>query len=109
MTEAKPFTISKELVYQAWRSVKANKGAAGIDGQSLSDFETNLGKNLCFMKTPTATDLADQRIRRWRWLENVAGDEIGSLIWISKDFSIIWIINSSCRQWNTTSGSLGYG
>ena len=47
MTEAKPFTISKELVYQAWRSVKANKGAAGIDGQtSLSDFETNLGKNL---------------------------------------------------------------
>lgn len=46
MTEAKPFTISKELVYQAWRSVKANKGAAGVDGQSLADFETNLGKNL---------------------------------------------------------------
>ncbi len=46
MTEAKPFTISKELVYQAWRSVKANKGAAGIDGQSLADFETHLGKNL---------------------------------------------------------------
>lgn len=46
MTEAKPFTISKELVYQAWQSVKANKGAAGIDGQSLADFETNLGRNL---------------------------------------------------------------
>ncbi len=46
MTEAKPFTISKELVYQAWRSVKANKSAAGIDGQSLADFEINLGKNL---------------------------------------------------------------
>lgn len=46
MTEAKPFTISKRLVYEAWRSVKANKGAAGIDGQSLADFEINLGKNL---------------------------------------------------------------
>ncbi len=46
MTEAKPFTISKALVNQYWRSVKANKGAAGIHGQYLADFETHLGKNL---------------------------------------------------------------
>ncbi len=46
MTEAKPFTISKRLVWQAWLRVKANKGAAGIDGQSLSDFEIHLGGNL---------------------------------------------------------------
>ena len=46
MTEAKPFTISKRLVWQAWQKVKANKGAAGIDGQSLADFEVNLGGNL---------------------------------------------------------------
>lgn len=46
MTEAKPFTISKRLVWQAWQKVKANKGAAGIDGQSLADFEANLGGNL---------------------------------------------------------------
>ncbi len=46
MTEAKPFTISKRLVWQAWLRVKANKGAAGIDGQSLSDFEMQLGGNL---------------------------------------------------------------
>ncbi|WP_252176955.1 group II intron reverse transcriptase/maturase [Endozoicomonas sp. 4G] len=46
MTEAKPFTISKGLVWQAWLRVKANKGAAGIDGQSLADFENNLGGNL---------------------------------------------------------------
>ena len=46
MTEAKPFTISKGLVWQAWLRVKANKGAAGVDNQSLTDFENNLGGNL---------------------------------------------------------------
>ena len=46
MTDAKPFTISKRLVWQAWQKVKANKGAAGIDGQSLADFEANLSGNL---------------------------------------------------------------
>ena len=46
MTDAKPFTISKRLVWQAWQKVKANKGAAGIDGQSLADFEANPGGNL---------------------------------------------------------------
>ena len=46
MTETKPFTISKQLVYQAWLRVKANKGSAGIDDQSVTDFEANLGRNL---------------------------------------------------------------
>ena len=46
MTKAKPFTISKRLVWQAWQKVKANKGAAGIDGQSLADFEANISGNL---------------------------------------------------------------
>ena len=44
MTETKPFTISKQLVYQAWLGVKANKGSAGIDDQSVTDFEANLGR-----------------------------------------------------------------
>ena len=46
MTETKPFTISKQLVYQAWLRVKANKGSAGIDDQSVTDFEANPGRNL---------------------------------------------------------------
>ncbi|WP_281648530.1 reverse transcriptase domain-containing protein [Parendozoicomonas sp. Alg238-R29] len=46
MTEAKSFTISKGLVWQAWLRVKTNKGTAGVDGQSLADFEHNLGGNL---------------------------------------------------------------
>ena len=46
MSETKPFTISKQLVYQAWLRVKANKGSAGIDDQSVTDFEANLGRNL---------------------------------------------------------------
>ena len=46
MNTAKPFTISKQLVLQAYRKVKANKGSAGIDGESIEVFEANLKNNL---------------------------------------------------------------
>ena len=45
-TRTKPFNIDKKLVYDAYKAVKANAGAAGVDGQSLEQFETNLMKNL---------------------------------------------------------------
>lgn len=38
MSETKPFVISKKLVMQAYRLVRANRGAAGVDQQSLEDF-----------------------------------------------------------------------
>src|ERR1700751_913573 len=46
MNEAKPFCISKKEVLEAYKRVKANKGAAGVDGQSIEDFEKRLKKNL---------------------------------------------------------------
>ena len=42
----KSFEISKRLVWEAYERVKANKGAAGVDGQSIEDFETDLKGNL---------------------------------------------------------------
>ena len=42
----KPFEISKWAVWEAYRKVKANKGAPGVDGQSLAVFETDLQGNL---------------------------------------------------------------
>lgn len=42
----KPFVIPKQLVWEAYKRVKANKGAAGVDGQSVADFEADLGNNL---------------------------------------------------------------
>lgn len=42
----KPFVISKQLVWQAYKKVKANAGSAGIDNQSIADFEVNLKDNL---------------------------------------------------------------
>jgi group II intron reverse transcriptase/maturase len=44
--EAKPFCISKKEVWVAYQRVKANKGAAGTDGQTIRGFERNLKKNL---------------------------------------------------------------
>jgi group II intron reverse transcriptase/maturase len=44
--QAKPFDITKRQVYQAYKRVKANRGAAGADRQSLKDFDKNLSGNL---------------------------------------------------------------
>lgn len=46
MTGAKPFDIPKREVWEAFKHVKANQGAAGVDGQSLQDFEVRLADNL---------------------------------------------------------------
>jgi RNA-directed DNA polymerase len=43
---AKPFRISKRMVWDAYKRVKANQGAAGVDEESLADFEGNLTNNL---------------------------------------------------------------
>ena len=37
--EAKPFSIPKRVVWKAFKRVKANRGAAGVDKQSLAGFE----------------------------------------------------------------------
>ena len=42
----KPFAISKEMVWEAYKAVKANRGGPGVDGQNLTDFEGDLGNNL---------------------------------------------------------------
>ncbi len=42
----KPFQISKWVVWEAYQRVKANKGAAGVDGQTIEQFEQDLQGNL---------------------------------------------------------------
>jgi RNA-directed DNA polymerase len=44
--DGKPFDIPKRLVWQAWKRVKANGGAAGADRVSIEAFEAGLGNNL---------------------------------------------------------------
>lgn len=44
--KAKPFVIPKELVWRAYKEVKAKGGAAGIDAETLEKFEQNLKRNL---------------------------------------------------------------
>ena len=44
--KTKPFIIPKELVVKAYKQVKANAGAAGVDEQSLADFDKDLKGNL---------------------------------------------------------------
>ena len=44
--EAKPFKIPKREVWEAFKRVKANQGAAGVDEQSIAEFEADLRNNL---------------------------------------------------------------
>jgi retron-type reverse transcriptase len=44
--DAKPYVIPKQLVWEAYQRVKANRGAAGVDGESLKAFEKDLKGNL---------------------------------------------------------------
>jgi RNA-directed DNA polymerase len=46
MSAAKPFTIPKLLVLDAWKAVKANAGSAGVDKETIDDFEADLKNNL---------------------------------------------------------------
>ena len=46
LSKAKPFSISKRDVVEAFKRVKGNKGAAGVDDESIEDFEKDLKNNL---------------------------------------------------------------
>jgi len=46
MTSAKSYCIAKKTVWEAYQQVKANRGAAGIDEETIAMFERNLSKNL---------------------------------------------------------------
>ena len=46
MKTTRPYKISKHIVWEAYQKVKANKGAAGVDGQTMEHFEKNLKDNL---------------------------------------------------------------
>jgi len=45
-TKMKSFNIDKKLVYDGYKAVKANAGAAGVDGQTLEQFDKDLTRNL---------------------------------------------------------------
>lgn len=46
VSSAKPYDIAKRTVWDAYQQVRANRGAAGIDDETIADFERDLSKNL---------------------------------------------------------------
>ena len=46
MIKTKSYVISKNVVWEAYKRVKANKGSSGVDGETLDAFDKNLNGNL---------------------------------------------------------------
>jgi hypothetical protein len=81
MSKAKPFCISKREVWEAYKRVKANQGAAGVDEQSIADFERNLKGNL-YRACPIL-------------LEALAGGNYGELV-LKHKHTIVFDFGKSC-------------
>ncbi|NYH14149.1 reverse transcriptase domain-containing protein [Paraburkholderia bryophila] len=47
MTSTKPYSIAKRTVWEAFQLVRANRGTAGVDDETIAMFEQNLSGNLC--------------------------------------------------------------
>ena len=70
----KSFEISKWEVWEAYRQVKANKGAPGVDKVTLEDFETDLQGNLYKIWLCRVRDYAEWALRGLNrcWSEGLA-------------------------------------
>jgi len=55
MTSTKPYRIAKRTVWEAYQLVKANRGAAGVDEETIVMFEQNLARNLVSVGPSTSS------------------------------------------------------
>ena len=70
----KPFEISKVEVLQAWEKVKANKGAPGVDGCSIEEFEADLKNNLYKLwNRMSSGSYFRRRCGRWKYRSRMVG------------------------------------
>ena len=78
MSEPKPksFEISRWAVWEAYLRVKANKGGAGVDEQSIEEFEQDLSGNLYKLWNRLSSGvISRRRCVRWRYRRRTAALE----------------------------------
>ena len=79
----KPFNISKQAVYEAYKRVKANKGSAGVDNESIMSFCKSavkytmkcLNDRLCKWAMCKYKRFRGHKLRAMAWLRTLAKRE----------------------------------
>ena len=85
MDRAKPFCIPKRAVWEAYKRVRANHGAAGVDGQTIAQFEEDLKANLYTLWNrmssgsymAAACETGGDTQGQWRWNQVARHSERG--------------------------------
>ena len=68
MTSTKSYVIAKRAVWEAYQQVKANRGAAGIDEETIAMFDQNLPRNLYKLwNRMSSGSYLRRRSSRWRF------------------------------------------
>jgi len=76
MDKTKPYDIPKQTVWEAYKRVKANKGAAGIDEETIEKFEEDLKGNLYkIWNRMSSGSYFPRRSRQWKYQRKAEGRE----------------------------------
>src|ERR1035437_4069316 len=83
MTSTKPYSIAKSAVREAYRKVKANRGSAGIDDETIAKFERHLSRKggcgeCCFYEDGVLLIGAADQVEQFLAQKLVVAGEIGN-------------------------------
>ena len=71
MEEGKSFEISRHQVLEAYKRVKANHGASGVDGVNFEEFEKDLKNNLYKLwNRMSSGSYFPKAVREWKYKKN---------------------------------------
>gem|GEM_PF-2856161 len=101
MKEGKSFEISQQLVLEAYKRVKANHGAPGIDGEDFTSFEKDLKNNLYKLwNRMVSGSYFPNRLKEWKFPRRMAKSDCSAFQRLPTGQPKWWSVCVLNRWWN---------